>query len=474
MSVKPIIDTVSILIEALSSGAGAKYKRLASAMEVRILEGSIEGGVKLPPHRILADRLGVTIGTVSRAYAELERMGLVVARVGDGTFVRQRELERKRDVGFSNFVEERPEQYDMGRNMHIPGSEASLLAQSLLDLSRDPRALSELTLYTPDSGLPRYRHAGARWLTHGDFQPQAEQVMCVNGGQHGLLCTLMALLRAGDAMVTEQLTYPGLITAARMLGIKLLGAAMDNEGLIPASLDELCRHNRVSAIYCTPTLQNPTTGVMSAQRREAIVAICREHNLLIIEDEAHAVLVDHRPPPLSHYAPERTVLISSLSKAVAAGLRVGYLHAPTPLISRITASLRATCWMATPLTMELASNWIENGIAEKLLHQQITEIGRRKQLVQGLLEGLSYRTHPQCPHFWIEVPEPWRASDVETDLKLKNYLIATAEAFAVGRAAVPQFVRVSVSNASHNDQLLLEGFEALANTLRQGSGQLDE
>lgn len=130
--------------------------------------------------------------------------------------------------------------------------------------------------------------------------------------------------------------------------------------------------------------------------------------------------------------------------------------------------------MATPLTMELASNWIENGIAEKLLHQQITEIGRRKQLVQGLLEGLSYRTHPQCPHFWIEVPEPWRASDVETDLKLKNYLIATAEAFAVGRAAVPQFVRVSVSNASHNDQLLLEGFEALANTLRQGSGQLDE
>ncbi|GLZ86663.1 transcriptional regulator [Metapseudomonas resinovorans] len=430
--------------------------------------------MKLPPHRILADRLGVTIGTVSRAYAELERMGLVVARVGDGTFVRQRELERKRDVGFSNFVEERPEQYDMGRNMHIPGSEASLLAQSLLDLSRDPRALSELTLYTPDAGLPRFRHAGARWLAHGDFHPQAEQVMCVNGGQHGLLCTLMALLRAGDAMVTEQLTYPGLITAARMLGIKLLGAAMDNEGLIPASLDELCRHNRVSAIYCTPTLQNPTTGVMSAQRREAIVAICREHNLLIIEDEAHAVLVDHRPPPLSHYAPERTVLISSLSKAVAAGLRVGYLHAPTPLISRIAASLRATCWMATPLTMELASNWIENGIAEKLLHQQITEIGRRKQLVQGLLEGLSYRTHPQCPHFWIEVPEPWRASDVETDLKLKNYLIATAEAFAVGRAAVPQFVRVSVSNASHNDQLLLEGFGALANTLRQGSGQLDE
>lgn len=474
MAVKPIIDTVSMLRDALSSGHGAKYKRLAEAMELRILDGSIEGGAKLPPHRSLADRLGVTIGTVSRAYAELERMGLVVARVGDGTFVRQRDLERKRDIGFSNFVEERPEQFDMSRNMHIPGAETSLLAQSLLELARNPQTLAEMTLYTPDAGLPRYRQAGARWLAHGDFRPQAEQVLCVNGGQHGLLCTLMALLRAGDTLVTEQLTYPGLISAARMLGIKLLGAAMDEEGLIPAALDELCRQHRISALYCTPTLQNPTTGVLSVARRAALVAVCREHNLLIIEDEAHAVLVEDRPPPLSFYAPERSVLIGSLSKAVAAGLRVGYLHAPVPLISRIAAALRGSCWMATPLAMELASGWIESGVAEKLLGQQIIEIGRRKQLVEGLLEGLSYRTHPQCPHFWIEVPEPWRASDVEAELKLKNYLVATAEAFAVGRAAVPQFVRASVSNASHDDALLLQGFQALSNSLRQGSAPFAE
>ena len=474
MAVKPIIDTVSMLRDALSSGHGAKYKRLAEAMELRILDGGIEGGAKLPPHRSLADRLGVTIGTVSRAYAELERMGLVVARVGDGTFVRQRDLERKRDIGFSNFVEERPEQFDMSRNMHIPGAETSLLAQSLLELARNPQTLAEMTLYTPDAGLPRYRQAGARWLAHGDFRPQAEQVLCVNGGQHGLLCTLMALLRAGDTLVTEQLTYPGLISAARMLGIKLLGAAMDEEGLIPAALDELCRQHRISALYCTPTLQNPTTGVLAAARREALVAVCREHNLLIIEDEAHAVLVEDRPPPLSFYAPERSVLIGSLSKAVAAGLRVGYLHAPVPLISRIAAALRGSCWMATPLAMELASGWIESGVAEKLLRQQIIEIGRRKQLVEGLLEGLSYRTHPQCPHFWIEVPEPWRASDVEAELKLKNYLVATAEAFAVGRAAVPQFVRASVSNASHDDALLLQGFQALSNSLRQGSDPFAE
>ena len=173
MAVKPIIDTVSILREALSSGHGAKYKRLAEALQARIQEGSLEGGAKLLPHRHLADRLGVTIGTVSRAYAELERMGLVVARIGDGTFVRQRDLERKRDIGFSNFVEERPEQFDMSRNMHIPGLETSLLAQSLADLARDPRRSRlrlELGAARPRRALDAARTA-VRALRHRHPEP---------------------------------------------------------------------------------------------------------------------------------------------------------------------------------------------------------------------------------------------------------------------------------------------------------------
>ncbi|WP_137820829.1 PLP-dependent aminotransferase family protein [Pseudomonas sp. D(2018)] len=467
MTVKLINDTLSLLKDALESGQGTKYKRLADAMEKLIRGGSLEAGSKLPPHRILADQLGVTAGTVSRAYAELEHLGLVAARVGDGTFVCHRALERKRDAGFRNAEEETAAFFDMSRNMHIPGQETVFLARSLMALAEQPQRLHELTTYSPEQGLSRHRQAGAHWLAHGAFQPQAEQVLCTNGGQHGLLCALMALLRPGDTVVTEQLTYPGLISAARMLGIRLLGVAMDEEGLIPASLDELCRHNRVSALYCTPTLQNPTAAVMSPARREAIAALCRAHNLLLIEDEAHAVLVADRPLPLSHYAPERSILIGSLSKAVAAGLRVGYLHAPVTLVGRMAATLRASCWMATPLAMELASQWIEDGIAEQLLRQQISEIERRKALVKGLLEGLAYRTHPQSPHFWIEVPEPWRASDVEADLKLKHYLIATAEAFAIGRAAVPQFVRASVSNASGDDGRLIEAFQALADALRQ-------
>jgi DNA-binding transcriptional MocR family regulator len=468
MAVKTIIDTVSMLRGALDRGQGVKYKRLAEAMEKGILDGAIGAGSKLPPHRILSDNLGVTIGTVSRAYGELERLGLVVARVGDGTFVRQRGMERKRDEGFRNFVDEPRECFDMSRNMNIPGQEVAYFARSLHALGSDPQILRDMNLYTPDVGLPRYRAAGARWLAQSHFTPGPDQVICVNGGQHGLLCTLLALLRPGDTLVTEHLTYPGLITVARMLGIRLVGIDMDEEGIIPARVDEACRSHRVSAVYCTPTLQNPSTSVLSVQRREALVAVCREHNLLIIEDEAHGVLMEDRPAPLCYFAPERTILISSMSKAVSAGLRVGYLHAPAALVSRVAAAVRSSCWMATPMTLEIATSWIEAGIAQDLLRQQVSEITRRKAKVVDLLAGLQYRTHPNCPHFWIEVPEPWRASEIEGELKHSGYLVATAELFAVGHGAVPQFIRASVCNTSNDDALLREGFRAISAVLGQG------
>lgn len=470
MAVKVSIDMVSMLRSALLQGAGAKYRRLAEALGQAIDRGTIAAGCKLPPHRLLADQLGVTIGTISRSYAELERLGQVVARVGDGTYVRQDGLQRQRDSGFRNVGDEAPALFDMSRNTHIPGQEVHFIAQALHALAQDPRGLQAISGYSAEAGQERHRVAGARWLTQEGLEADPGQVICVNGAQHGLHIALLALLKAGDTLATEHLTYPGLISTARMLGIKLLGLPMDEQGLLPEALDQACRQHPVAALYCTPTLQNPTTAVQSPARRAAVAEVCRRHNLLILEDETHAVLMDRRPAPLAHFAAERTLLISGLSKAVASGLRVGFVHAPAPLVGRLAAALRATCWMATPLPLELTAMWIENGIAERLRQQQIAEIGRRKALVAGVLEALEWRSPQGSPHFWIKVPEPWRASEIEEQLKRQHYLVATAEAFAVGQAAVPQFIRASVCNTTADDRTLLEGFAALAAALGQERG----
>lgn len=471
MTVKTIIDIISILKLSLEEGKGLKYLRLAQSLEKAIHAGTIMYGAKLPPHRILADKLGVTPGTVSRAYAELERMGLVIARVGDGTFVRERGQQSSREKGFRNFIDTQVHMNDMSRNMHIPGTESELLARTLTRFAQDRGLLQELMMYTHEGGLARHRQAGAKWLKNGNFIPVPEQVLCVNGSQHGLLSVIMAMLRAGDTLVTEQLTYPGLISISRFLGIKILSIEMDDNGIIPSSLQELCRINKITALYCTPTIQNPTTSVLSVERRREIAKICTEHNILIIEDETHGVLMFDRPPPITFFAPERGIVISSLSKAVSSGLRVGYVHVPASRVDCLSAAIRNTCWMATPLSLEIASEWIENGSAISLLNQQVEEIARRKNLVMEMLQGLHYVTHSLSPHFWIEVPAPWRISEIEHFLRQKNHLIATAEAFHAGKGPTPQFVRASVSNYPAGDDVLLEGFSTLAEALRYGINQ---
>ncbi|PXW39012.1 GntR family transcriptional regulator [Klebsiella oxytoca] len=472
MAVKGNIDTVSIIKTFISNGSGVKYKLLAQGIEAAIRDGSIAHGTKLPPHRILADKIGVTAGTVSRAYGELERMGLVVARTGDGTFVRERNQRRPQDAGFRNFVDFTDIQNDMSRNMHISGGEAEILALSLRQLSDDYACLQELMCYTPEEGLLRHRQSGAKWLSYREFQVSSQQIICVNGSQHGLFVVLVALLRSGDTLVTEHLTYPGLISAARHLGIRVVGLDMDEEGLLPESLKEVCRKNRITALYCTPTLQNPTTAVMSKARRLNIARICRENNLIVIEDETHAVLLPLRPVPISHFVPERGVLIGGMSKSVAAGLRVGYISAPVTMISRISAAVRNSCWMATPLMLELASRWIENGTAQVMVMQQSEEISRRQSIVTGLLQSLHYRTHPCSPHFWIEIPAPWHADEIERRLREQGHLVSTAERFSVGRGTLTEYLRISVSNSPDSDQALHAGVIAVVEVLQTGSDSL--
>ncbi|WP_327021800.1 MULTISPECIES: aminotransferase-like domain-containing protein [unclassified Klebsiella] len=459
---------MSIIKTFMVEGSGVKYKLLAQGIESAIRDGSIAPGTKLPPHRILADKIGVTAGTVSRAYSELERMGWVVARTGDGTFVCEKNQTRPQDSGFRNFVDRPDIQNDMSRNMYIPGPEAEMLAQSLRKLADDSVCLQELMCYTPEVGLLRHRESGAKWLSYGEFQVSSQQVICVNGSQHGLLVVLMATLRSGDTLVTENLTYPGLISAARHLGIRVLGLDMDDEGLLPESLEEVCRRNRVAALYCTPTLQNPTTAVMSKARRLNIARICREKNLIVIEDETHAALLPQRPLPISHFVPERGILIGGMSKTVSAGLRVGYVCAPATMVGRISAAVRNSCWMATPLMLELASRWIESGTAQEMLMQQSDEIKRRQSMIVDLLQPLYYRTHSSSPHFWIEVPAPWQADDIERSLREQGHLVSTAQNFSIGRGALAQYLRISVSNSPNSDRALRAGVIAAVGMLQHG------
>jgi len=443
-----------------------RYLALARGIGQGIRDGKVPKGSKLPPHRILADALKVSIGTVSRAYAELERLGLITSRVGDGSYVSDGHTLPSEAIEFRNVLDIDPSVIDLSINMHLSSRERDCLSESLIDLASDKDMLDPLLDYTPEQGLAWHREQAAHWLSRSHIEADPDNILCTNGAQHALLCAMMACLKPGAKLATEEFTYPGLITLAKHYHLKLYPIRTDQEGLIPSDLAAHLKQHPIAALFCTPTLQNPTASVMPTKRREQIAALCQQHNTLIIEDDVHGVLVEDRPAAMQVLAPERTLFCTSLSKAVSSGLRTGYLLTPPALTQKASRALRASCWMASPLPLEIASQWIADGTADALRDDFLREVTRRKALVNAQLSGLEVTTHPQCPHYWIRAPEGTQGRDLEHTLAQQHVKIKPSDTFAVNTQAHTQHIRISVTTQA-DDAALVRGFTAIGDVLRQ-------
>lgn len=460
MSVNDYNVMIAILREAPGDAHAPRYRAIANALIRAISSGDIAAESKLPPLRLLSYELSVSMATVMRVYAEVERLGLAVSRVGDGTYVRSPGPEHER-LRFRNEPADAPGVVDLTRNTHISGDETAFQADLLRILAEDRALLSRLNEYGPAEGLPWHRRAGALWLRFSGRDVDENQVIVTGGSQHGLVCALMATIKPRECIATECLSYPGLIDAARMLDFDLIGLALDRDGLIPDALEAACRQRRVSALYASPTIHNPTAARMPPDRQRAIANLCQRHNVLIVEDDAHGLLADDHAPSFADFASERTVTLSGLTKAVSPGLRIGFAAAPPDLMERIAAAIRSSCWMVSPFPAEIAATWILDGTADYLRNEQRREIRRRKSLVTPILAKLDVRSREDCCHFWITLPPPLKAEDAAKALALDGVLVKAAEAFRVGQSFAGQCLRVSVSGPAE-DEALVRGFGAIA------------
>jgi DNA-binding transcriptional MocR family regulator len=429
----------------LTRNGSPLYREIADLLARDITEDRLPAGTRLPTHRDLAWRLKVTVGTVSRAYAEAERRGLIGGEVGRGTFVlpTQREWAPPRppaepDKPDSGFI-------DLSVNYAITGSEAGALSAALTRLS-GRNDLSQLLRYQPHAGIAADREAAAKWLrSTGLTTAHADSTVLTNGGQHALAALLFALTRPGDAVAVEHLTYPGFKAAAQHVGVHLVGVATDEAGLRPDALDSACRTRTIRALYVLPTLHNPTTITMPEERRREIAEVCRRHELPVIEDDVYAFLKDPPFRPLSDQLPELGFFLSSASKSFAPGLRIGYIHAPRRDIERVAAAIRASTYMATPLMAAIATQWIGDGTAERMMAEKRQLAAARHTLLWNALGdgrfGTELMTDPVSLHSWLTLPPGWRAEEFAAVVRQRGVGVTPAAAFAVG-ATCPEAIRV--------------------------------
>ncbi len=428
---------------------GPRYRAIAEAVADDIARGALREGARLPTHRDLAAALGVTVGTVSRGYAEAQRRGLVTGEVGRGTFVRR---ERSRGLDLEMPARGEAPLVDLSLNFPVGDLEDRELSRTLVALGR-MRDLARLLEYLPHAGMPRHREAGAAWIGRSGLEARPGQVVVCCGAQHGLAIALHALTAPGDLVLAENLTYPVFKTLAALQRLKVQGIAMDEHGIVPDSLEAACRGGAAKALYCIPTIQNPTACVMPEARRKRIAAIARTHGLAIIEDDIYGLLPAERPLPLARYAPEITVYVTSLSKTLAPGLRIGYLWAPKTLFERMIPAIASTTWMASPLAAEIAARWIEDGTADAILRKKRALAAERQRLAARLLKTSGAGAHPSGYHVWLPLPEPWRGESFASRLRERGVAVTPAEVFLAGGGKAPAAVRLCLGAARTTDRL---------------------
>jgi DNA-binding transcriptional MocR family regulator len=435
------------------------YKSLATRLGDDVREGRLKPGERLPTHRELADHLGVTVGTITRAYAEAAERGLVDATVGRGTFVRAKAKKRTH-----LFEAPPPGVVNLTMNRPAMGPHEGALARTLREIA-ESGPLDAFIDYVNPAGLPEHRQAGARFFEKVGYRVPPERVIVTCGAQSALGVVMGALTEPGDLVLVEELTYGGILAAAHQCHVTVEGIPLDEEGLRPGALEEACRIGRPRLLVCVPNHHNPTSIVMPEARRRKIAEIARAHDLLIIEDDVYGFLLDDRPPPIAAFHPEKTCLITCTSKALIPGLRIGYAAAPESLVDRITSAVRSTVWMAPPLMAEVAARWIDDGTADRLMDYQREETRARQAIAASYLSEFRPSRHPSAFHLWLPLPEPWRAGSFAAALRDRGVTVAASDAFVVGNAPVPRAVRLCVTAPPTRDELG-QALAVVAATLR--------
>ncbi|WP_025038609.1 aminotransferase-like domain-containing protein [Bradyrhizobium sp. DOA9] len=388
---------------------------LVKSLEESIQNGSLAVGTPLPPHRTLANHLGWSLSTVSKAYREASIRGIVSGRVGQGTFVAR---PRNEEPVHPNL----PVRLDINLAPDVGQRDVLLNGLSQTTSNADKR---DFFAYDASHGLARHRDVLAQWISTPHFRPSPDNLLLVNGAQHGLDLALSIVCKPGSTVIVEELTYVGFKPAASLRELSLVTAAMDEEGLVPEDLDQKLEATGAKVVYAMPTLHSPTARTMSTDRRRAIAAVIARRDALLIEDDVYGFLPQNKQEPIAGLLPDRTVYLASLSKIFELGYRAGIVTVPPALLKTAQLAMRGGAWSATPLLFEVASHLIESGALQSTIDDLRREAHRRFEIFREVFPNNPAPTQREVSgyHVWLALDGRQSAEDVFYNARKHGILV---------------------------------------------------
>ncbi|MRV74926.1 aminotransferase class I/II-fold pyridoxal phosphate-dependent enzyme [Duganella sp. FT92W] len=425
----------------LAAHGEPRFLQIADALQAAVTDGALKPGDRLPPQRQLAAQLDVDLTTITRAYDEARRRNLLEGRGARGTYVAAPKVELTSILDLSMNTPPPPDGVDFD----------DLLKQGLSQVLM--RANNELLMtYHLAGGSDSDRKAGAKWLEPMFGHLDSRQVVVCPGAQAAIAASMLALTEPGDIILAEPTTYPGLRAAATQFGRRIVAVDVDKHGMVPEMLEEACRRHKPGLVYLNPTLQNPTATTIPERRRKELAGIAKRCNVRIVEDDPYWLLADAPPPPVATYAPEHVHYIATLSKCLTPGLRVAFVLIRDPhQRERFLAALRSFALMVAPLTAALATQWILDGSADRLLEGVRNEARLRHRMARDILAG-RYSGFGDGLHVWLELPAYWSPSQLARVADGEGIAVTPAEAFATGSGSV-NAIRISLGSIKDRGRL---------------------
>lgn len=430
--------------EPLPGGAGPKYQRVMGLLRNQIRSGALEIGAKLPPVRDLAYRLGITPGTVARAYKELTEEGLLQGAVGRGTFVAAPPLPIEDDVWSHPLVVE-------------DDRSLSLITPCLPELGQDAlmrRAFSranragayDFASYPTRHSSEALRRAIVDWLEPRPLGPlSVEDVQPTYGGQHAI-CSIMqaSLVGARPAVLVEELSYGGFRRAAELVRADVIGVEMDEQGMLPDALDAAARNGAAQLVCLTPEVQNPSCGFASLERRQQILAVAERRNLTIIEDDCYRT-GPSRAPGYRMLAPDRCWYVSTLSKSLSPALRFGWAVAPLGRGKDLRRVLEYGAFGMSAVLSATAQEILSDPETRPLCDALNQSMTRYVEVAVNVLGGFDLAWQSDVPFLWLRLPAGWRASSFCRAAEADGIQLRSADEFALRDGRAPSAVRISVN-----------------------------
>lgn len=471
------------------------YLQIRNQIRDLIFSGDLPAGTRLPPERDLAASLGVNRTTVSNAYHELTADGLVEGQVGRGTFVcslpsaigSYPEDFLPRPLPWSEYFAPISEQV---RDPLIRELVALCAQEDVISLAagvpapdlypiecfaeitekvlrRHGRALLQ---YAPTEGHLAFRGTLAELAAGRGIAASPDNILVLAGSQQGLDLIARALIEPGDPVVVEVPSYLGALSVFRAAGARLLGVPMDKEGMQTDVLERLLARYRPQLIYTLPTFQNPSGKVMSHERRRELLSLAQRYQVPILEDDPYSELCygNPPPPPLKSFDRQGYVIyLSTFSKILFPGIRLGWLVAPRPVVDRLAsvkqhADLHSNTPAQWALTEFIQQGWLGEHITT--LRQVYP---RRYQAMLAALRthvpwGLRWNEPTGGFYLWCHLEEGLRSKDLLAEAVQRRVAFVVGEAFHADGGGQDT---LRLNFTYQNEQGIQEGIRRLSEAL---------